>query len=382
MPSPVPIGIAGSGFVATGFARLLHHSAPELALTAVLSRRPPADLPAELQSGWIGADAEAFAARCELVVECSGDVRHATEVIEAALAAGRPVVTMHCEWHVTLGHRFAGRGWLSEAEGDQPGSLAALREDLLQMGFMPWVYGNIKGFLEHHPQPADMAFWARRQGISPIQTTSFTDGTKLQYEQALVANGLAATILQPGLLGPEATDLQAAGADLAERAKRLGQPISDYLLAPVLPPGVFITATHRDEEAAALAYLKLGPGPFYTLYRPFHLCQYEMLKTVRRALRGEPPLLTNGTAPRIGVRGLSKRALPAGHRIGQAIGGFELRGEAAELGEFREVPLALLQDAVLRRDLPPQTPVRWEDVELPPSRALELVQAGLKPADR
>lgn len=378
MSNPVekglPIGLAGSGFVATGFARLLRASAPELALAAVLSRRPPESLPEALRAAHVTSEPEDLIGRCRLVVECSGDIRHATKVIEAALQAGLPVVTMHCEWHVTLGSALAGRGWLSEAEGDQPGSLAALREDMLQMGFTPWVYGNIKGFLNHHPKPDEMAHWAARQGISPIQTTSFTDGTKLQFEQALVANGLGAGILQPGLAGPAAEQLQPAGAALAERAQALGLPISDYLLGPSLPPGVFITASHQAEEQAALAYLKLGEGPFYTLYRPFHLCQYEMLKTVRRALAGGPPLLANGPRPTIGVRALAKRELRPGERITQAIGGYDLRGEAVTLAADPEhVPMGLLQEAMIVSALEPGQPVRYADVEIPPSRALELV---------
>lgn len=378
--SRLPIGIVGSGFVATGFARLLRTSAPELALAAVLSRRPPESLPAVLRAVHVTSEPQDLIGRCRLVVECSGDIRHATGVIEAALQAGLPVVTMHCEWHVTVGSALAGRGWLSEAEGDQPGSLAVLREELLQMGFTPWVYGNIKGFLNHHPQPDEMAYWAERQGISPIQTTSFTDGTKLQFEQALVANGLGASILQAGLAGPAADQFQSAGASLAERAQILGQPISDYLLAPALPPGVFITASHHAEDQAALAYLKLGSGPFYTLYRPFHLCQYEMLKTVRRALAGGPPLLANGPQPTIGVRALAKRALKPGARIIQAIGGYDLRGQAVRIGEDPDhVPIGLLQEARIVNALDPGQPVRYADVEIPPSRALELVQ-GMKKA--
>ncbi|HEY9841337.1 MAG TPA: hypothetical protein V6D23_12830 [Candidatus Obscuribacterales bacterium] len=368
-----PIGIVGSGFVATGFARLLSYAAPELALASVLSRRPPESLPEPLRQARITASLDDFLAHSALIVECSGDIRHATVVIEAALAAGLPVVTMHSEWHVTVGSCLAARGWLSEAEGDQPGSLAALREDMLQMGFTPWIYGNIKGFLNHTPSPAEMDHWSTRQGISRAQTTSFTDGTKLQFEQALVANGLGAGILQTGLAGPPAELLNPAAEALAQRAYELGAPIADYLLAPALPPGVFITARHHPEDQAALTYLKLGPGPFYTLYRPFHLCQYEMLKTVRRALQGQPPLLNNGPAAKIGVRAVAKRQLVAGERIAQAIGSFELRGEAVRCSDDPEhVPMGLLQDAVLCQSLDPGQPVRFSDVELPESRALEL----------
>ena len=111
----------------------------------------------------------------DVVVECSGEVAHATLVVERAMLAGKPVVTMDAEFHVTVGSHFAQLGWLSEAEGDQPGCLAALNEEARDMGFVPLVYGNIKGFLNHHPERETMSYWSQRQGISQQQVTSCTN---------------------------------------------------------------------------------------------------------------------------------------------------------------------------------------------------------------
>lgn len=61
------------------------------------------------------------------------------------------------------------------------------------------VYGNIKGFLNDDPLPAEMAFWSKKQGISLHQVTAATDGTKVEFEQALVADRLGADIIKPGL---------------------------------------------------------------------------------------------------------------------------------------------------------------------------------------
>ena len=68
------------------------------------------------------------------------------------------------------------------------------------MGFHPVVYGNIKGFLNKNPKKEEMEYWSKRNGISLGMTTSFTDGTKVHIEQALVANGLGADILDRDLL--------------------------------------------------------------------------------------------------------------------------------------------------------------------------------------
>ena len=119
------------------------------------------------------------------------------------LDAGRPVVTLNAEFHATIGSHFVGRGLLSEAEGDQPGCLAALGEDAVATGFTPLVYGNMKAFLNRNPSPEEMRYWAERQDYSIEMVTSFTDGTKVQIEQCLVANGLGAGIAKEDLIGLE-----------------------------------------------------------------------------------------------------------------------------------------------------------------------------------
>lgn len=360
--------------MASGLARLLQKTSPDLPLKAVLTRRKPEHLPAQLSPLAIPVERiEAFLQQVDLVVECSGDIRHATEVIAQALTTGKPVITMHTEWHVTVGSAFDGQGLLSEAEGDQPGSLAALAEEMRMMGFEAWAYGNIKQYLNLTPSRADMEYWSNKQGLSLRQTIAFTDGTKIQFEQALVANGLGAGLIKPGLWGPSATDLQHGGCLLAEAAWRQGEPISDYLLAPSLPPGVFITARHAETEQAALAYLKLGPGPWYTLYRPYHLCQYEMLKTLRRLLSRQGPLLNNGSRPRVGVRAIAKRDLRPGETIANAIGSFELRGEAFCLAEHPTyLPMGLIQDATVLQPVAAGQALDWKDVELPDCLALQV----------
>ncbi len=359
------IGLVGSGFIASGLLRLLDQST-DLVPSALLSRRPKDSLDGRLAELHTDSLAHLLESS-DLVVECSGDVRWGADVIHAAMRAGKPVVTMGSEFHVTIGSWFVGHGGiLTEAEGDQPGSLAALHEECLTMGFKPLVYGNIKGFLNHTPTAEDMEYWGGRQGISLPQVTSFTDGTKLQMEQAFVGNGLGADILRQGLEGPADLDLQQGGKFLGERAKALGKPIVDYLLNRNLPAGVFIVAEHPSEDPAVLRYFKLGDGPFYTILRPFHLCHLEAPRTIRRVLRGEGSLLNNSAHPTLGVCAIAKRKLTAGTAIPRATGGFDVRGEAARLADTRDaVPVGLLDGAVMRRDVDAGETVSIDDVDLP-----------------
>jgi predicted homoserine dehydrogenase-like protein len=371
---PKRIGLVGTGFIASGFARLVHNHAPDLTIGSVLTRRPldqAGDFPL---ADKLTHSLQQVIDESDVVVECSGDVLHATDVVDQALRAGKPVVTMNSEFHVTTGSYFADKGLLTEAEGDQPGSIAALREEAVMMGFKPLVYGNMKGFLNHAPTPEEMAYWAGKQGISVEQTTSFTDGTKIQIEQALVANGFGATITQQGMQGPKATDVTKAAIDLARGAAEQGQSIADYVLAPG-NAGVFVVGTHDKSEWKALNYLKLGDGPYYVLVRPFHLCQYEIIKTLRRVLNGGGVLLNNSSKPTISIVGIAKTELAAGTPIERAIGGFQVRGEAARIQDVpNHVPIGLIQHATVRRPLAPGQMITFDDVDLPDTLALTIAR--------
>ena len=379
-PAPVPgtrsavggrmrrVGIIGTGYIARGLARVLAGRS-DLGVSHMLTRGDPAarrDLPSPL----VTRSLDELLDHADVVVECSGDAIHATGCIDSALRAGLPVVTMDAEFHVTSGSHFVGRGELTEAEGDQPGSLAALREHALEMGFRPLIYGNFKGFLDPTPSRAAMEHWSAKLGISLEAVTSFTDGTKVQIEQVLVANGLGAELAEPGRLGVRAESLAEATASLAEHAARLGRPLSEFVFLPDSPAGVFLVGDH--EEQAALRYLKQGPGP-YTLVRDHHLIHLEIPRTIRRLLDGGGVLLAHSARPRYGVAAVAKRALRTGEVIARGVGGFDVRGSAVRLAEApAHVPIGLLRDAVLLRPVDPGETLRVEHVELPDSLAVRL----------
>jgi predicted homoserine dehydrogenase-like protein len=325
---PVRIGVIGTGFVASHFVRELAHR-PAWRLSGVLTRRSLGtcgDFPARDR---LTDCVDRLVSEADIVVECTGDVLWATETVGAALAAGRPVVTLNPEFHVTVGSYFVGQGLLTEAEGDQPGCLAALWEEALALGFEPLVLGNMKGFLNRDPSPEDMRYWADRQGISLPMVTSFTDGTKLQFEQALVGNHFGANIACEELLGPSTDDLAEASRMLGEAAERAGGPITDYVLSRKLPHGVFVVARHKEEQHAALRYLKLGDGPFYTLIKNNIFVHLEVFKTLERVVLRDRPLLHNTAVPHLSVAAVAKRPLIAGTRIARGCGSFELRGICA-----------------------------------------------------
>ena len=372
------IAICGTGFIGVGLALALERH-PRLKVSQVYTRR----LVREVEHPFpdvLTNDREKLLSGCDLLVECSGDVLLASEIVAAAHQRGIPVVTMNSEFHVTVGSAFVDTGYLTEAEGDQPGSLAALNEKVTAMGFRPVVFGNIKGFLNTKPSREDMVFWSEKQGISLPQVTAFTDGTKIQIEQALVANGLGANLLRSGMMGPDSPDLEAAAKQLAEMAEEHeAGPVSDYVLNAGGPAGVFVVARHDAEQQRFLKYLKLGEGPYYFLLQPFHLCHLEMVGTIEAVLNGRQPLLNNGRKPSVGVCAIAKADMEAGDIVTRALGSFVFRGETLPFEQHRDfVPIGLLQDCQLIDTIREGDRVRWDHVTVPDSLALRLFNTLLE----
>lgn len=364
------VGIVGTGLIGKGLAIEVEKQL-DMKLSKVLTRRDLSSMNEYPFPEHLTNSIDEFIESCDLIVECSGDVIYGTEVIDRAIKASIPVVTMNAELQVTTGSYFAKRGFITEAEGDQPGCLASLHENVVQMGFKPLVYGNIKGFLNLDPNIEDMTYWSKRNGVRLDMTTSFTDGTKVQIEQVLVANGLGAGIAVDGLLAPSSDDLNETGVILAEEANRIGYPICEYVLAPKAPPGVFITAEHDIRQKDALRYYKLGEGPYYTILQNYHLCHLEVVKTIKRVINGGGVLLNNGENPTVSAAAIAKRRLLQGEKIEKGIGSFQVRGEAVRIETHpNHVPIGLLVNAVLKRNIEKGQIITFDDVELPESLAL------------
>jgi len=348
------IGIIGTGFVARHF---VHE----------LARRPQYPRQDALTDSL-----DALIESSDLVFECSGDTHYAATTLRRVLRAGRPVVTLNAEFHATIGSDFVEEGLLSEAEGDQPGSLAALHEDAVAMGFLPRAYVNMKAFLNRNPTPEEMRYWAARQNYSIEMVTSFTDGTKVQIEQCLVANGLGAGIAREELTGIATKDLKYAANELGAIADSLGHPISEYILDLGLQHGVFVVARHDERQAVPLRNLKMGEGPYYVLVRDFCLVHLEAFKTIERLLHARRPLLNNGIRPRVGVASVAKRRLEPGETIRRGCGSFDLRGICVNVAERPgHVPICLADNLRIRRRVGPGEVLTMDDVELPEGEALD-----------
>jgi len=370
------IGIIGTGFIGTGLRRTIQ-ALEDMKVSAILTQRNLDQFPNEnVHTHSI----QELIAKSDLVVECNGNPVYATPILCDVMDAGIPVVTMDAELHVTSGSYLTTKGLITEAEGDQPGALASLNKRLVSVGFQPLVYGNLKGYLNLDPSPTEMVYWAEKQGISVEQVTGATDGTKVQIEQAFVANGLSATIAKRGLLGFESADLTQGSFKLAAAAKKIGRPISDYLLCSPnaekkFPAGVFITAEYNQIEKDTLKYLKLGEGPFYTLVQNYHLVYLDIPLTIRQVLQGKGVLLDNGSKPIASVSTIAKKEFKAGTVIRRSNRHFMVRGEAVLIKDFpNHIPIGLMYGAVIKNKIEPGQMLQFHDVEIPPSKAYDAWQ--------
>ena len=368
------VGVIGTGFVARHFIYELVRR-PSYRLGKVLTRRRLDRCPDFPHQAALTDSLDALIEASDVVFECTGDACYAARTIGHVLDAGKPVVTLNAEFHATIGAYFVERGWLSEAEGDQPGCLAALAEDAIATGFTPLVYCNMKAFLNRNPSPEEMRYWAERQDYSIEMVTSFTDGTKVQIEQCLVANGLGAGIAQEDLIGLATGDLKVAAAELGATADRLGHPISDYILDRGLPHGVFIIARHDDRQALPLRNVKLGEGPYYVLIKNCCLVHLEVFKTIERLMQGRPPLLNNGALPHVSVAAIAKRELEPNRVIERGCGSFDLRGTCVNIAARPgHVPICLASSLRVKRRVEPGQLLTMDDVELPETEALAAWQ--------
>lgn len=368
--SEVRIGVVGTGYIARHFLMSLD-SHDGYTAVRVLTRRPAETIPG-FPEGVITNSIDDLVSNVDIVVECTGDPVWATEVVGECVNRRIPVVTMDTEFHITCGSAFADSGLVTEAEGDQPGSLAALHEDAVAMGFEPLVYGNLKGFYNPDPTPEEMTYWGNKQGFSIEKVTSFTDGTKVQAEQILVGNHFGATIAKEGMIGASVASIDEGANMLTDAALEAGQPITDFVVSRGFPHGVFLVATQDERQATALETVKMGPGPYYTLLKHDTFVHLEILKMVRRMLETGQVLLTNSARPSLSLAGVAKQELEPGHEIGHAFGSFDLRGLAVRIADHpNHVPLGLLSSTVVEHPVERGEIVTFDDVAVPESPGLK-----------
>jgi predicted homoserine dehydrogenase-like protein len=313
-------------------------------------------------------------------VHCTVDATGVPEVgAKAAIDAinnGKHIVMLNVETDVCIGHILyklatnAGLVYTGSA-GDEPGSVLELFDFADALGFEVRVIGKGKNnVIDYDCTPETVAEEAKRKGASPKMICAFKDGTKTMVEMTAMAN---ATGFLPDVMGAHG----AAGTvkDLPDllslKSEGRGGILNSYRTVEYIngvAPGVFIIiASDQPHINHEMAYLSMGSGPNYVLYRPYHLTSLETPLTVAKACIDHVPSIV----PRAGLVAetgtVAKRDLKAGEKL-DGIGGFTVRGTFISAGEAREkniLPMGLVnKNTVMFKDVKKGDIVTYADVKL------------------
>jgi predicted homoserine dehydrogenase-like protein len=398
----------GAGFMGRGIANQIANSVPGMELVAIFNRhldgakrayseagieqicevRTVAALEDCLRQGQYAVTDDAMllcqAEGIDALIEVTGTIEFGAKVVLEAIAHRKHVILMNAELDATIGpilKLYADRAGviLTACDGDQPGVQMNLYRFVKSLGLTPLLCGNIKGLQDPYRNPTTQEGFARQWGQKAHMVTSFADGTKISFEQAIVANATGMTIAQRGMLGYSFkghVDAMTSMYDV-EQLKSLGG-IVDYVVGAQPGPGVFVFGTHDDpKQQHYLNLYKLAEGPLYSFYTPYHLCHFEVPMSVARVVLFSDRVLSPLTGPLVDVVATAKIDLKAGETL-DGIGYYMTYGqcEKSDLVQAQNLlPMGLAEGCRLKRDVPRDRVLTYDDVEVPANRLCDKLRA-------
>jgi predicted homoserine dehydrogenase-like protein len=406
--NPIRVGIVGAGFMSQGLTNQIAHSVPGMRVAAVSNRKPeralgvlayagfegvkisstPADLDEVIRSGKPAAAEDgmllARSEEIDVLVDTTGSVEFGAHLVLEAFKHGKDVVLMNAEIDATIGPilRVYAKKYgriLSACDGDEPGVQMNLVRWVQGLGLTPRVVGNIKGLQDPYRNPTTQQAWAERWGQNAAMVTSFADGSKISFEQAIVANATGFKVLQRGMSrGQEYRDdvMNIGKIYDIDQLREMGGAI-DYVVGTPLTK-VYVLAEHTDpKQQHYLNLYKMGEGPLYSFFTPYHLVHFETPMSIARVV-----LFRDGLAPPIGgpvveVCAVAKRDLKAGETLDD-YGMYMTYGEAVNVDEMsskRYLPEGLVAGCRLVRDVAKDQVIGYNDVILPVGRLADSLRA-------
>ncbi|WP_162425896.1 NAD(P)H-dependent oxidoreductase [Pontibacter pudoricolor] len=322
----------------------------------------------------------------DAIIEVTGAVEFGTNVAMRAIENGKHIIMMNAEVDGTVGpilKVYADKAGVifTNSDGDQPGVIMNLYRFVKGLGVKPVLCGNIKGLHDPYRNPTTQKGFAEKWGQKPEMVTSFADGSKISFEQAIVANGTGMRVAKRGMHGPTV----APGTPLKDCVHNLypledltnGPGIVDYVVAAEPGPGVFVLGTHDDPiQQHYLNLYKLGEGPLFLFYTPYHLCHFEVPTTVARAVLFNDAALAPTGAPTVEVVSAAKIDLKAGQVV-DGIGHYMTYGlcENADTTIAENLlPIGVAEGCVLKRDIPKDQVLTYDDVVLPEGRFVDKLR--------
>ena len=317
----------------------------------------------------------------DVIVEATGDVEFSAHVVMKAIEHRKHVVLMNAELDATVGpilKVYADRAGvvITNADGDQPGVMMNLFRFVKSIGYNPVLAGNIKGLQDYYRTPETQKAFAAEHHISPKMATSFADGTKISMENAVVANATGFKVGRRGMYGPRCKHVREA-VDLFPLDKMLDTGLVDFILGADPGPGVFILGYNdHPVRQGYMRYFKMGDGPLYAFYVPYHLPHLEVHLTAARAVLFQDAAVTPHAGPVCEVITMAKRDLEKGEVL-DGIGGFTCYG----MIENRDVqqgqgllPMGLSEGCRLKKNIGKDQAIAHGDVDIPPGRLCDQLR--------
>lgn len=397
--NPVRVGIIGAGYMGRGTVLTIEKSVPGMKVAALYNRTiekaEKAFDQAEVYSYEKAGSTDELdqlidggrhvitddpnllceSANLDVIIEATGEIEFGARITLRAIENKKHVVLMNAELDATVGpllKTYADEQGviITNADGDQPGVLMNLMRFVETIGYKPVLAGNIKGLEDPYRTPETQKEFARKHKQKPRMVTSFADGTKLSMEMAVVANATGFKAGKRGMYGPECDHVSEV-LDLFPEDEMLDGGLVDYILGAEPGPGVFVIS-YNDQPVLRdyMSYFKMGDGPFYVFYVPYHLPHLEVPLTAARAVLFNDATITPLGAPVSEVITLAKKDLKLGEKL-DGIGGFTCYGTIENSETARNenlLPMGLSQDCVLQNDISKDQPITMADVEFPEDR--------------
>lgn len=329
-------------------------------------------------------DAVCCAAGIDLLIEVTGTIEFAAQTILKAFENKKHVLSFNVEIDATLGPILKQKAKLagvkySVGDGDQPGVTMNLFRFVKGMGFEPLLCGNIKGLQDHYRNPTTQKGFAAQWDMTPEMVTSFADGTKISFEQACIANATGMQVAKRGMYGyhsKEHVDDLTHLFNIEELKEKGG--IVDYIVGAKPGPGVFIYATTEDPIAKKyLRYGKLGEGPLYSFYVPYHLLFFEIAGAICRLIDFDDEIIVSKNGLLVDVVAVAKTDLSLGEAI-DGLGGFKTYGVCENFNVSQKenlLPMGLAMGCTLKNNVIKDSFLTIDDVIFPENRLVDMLRA-------
>ncbi|MEO0546671.1 MAG: homoserine dehydrogenase [Pseudomonadota bacterium] len=322
----------------------------------------------------------------DVVIDATGRPDAGAELGCAAIDAGKHLVMMNVEADVTVGAimqekaRRAGVVYTVGA-GDEPSSVMELYDFVTALGYPVVAAGKGKNnAFNIDAVPDDYRVEAERRNMNPRMLVEFVDGSKTMVEMACIANATGLVPDKPGMHGPDCAldDLCTTLCPAEDGGLLSAKGCVDYTVGKGVAPGIFVIAEmahHRIRER--MNDLHLGPGPYYTFYRPYHLTSLEVPLSAARAVLYQTSDMKPLPTPVAEVCALSKRDLKAGETL-DFIGETSYRSWTLRADDARTAtawPVGLLDGGTVLEDIPKGTLLTANNVAVKQDTVLYKLRA-------